>query len=574
MSSGEEYLDSLLKAALNGEENTDDISAADKVEEIMGAETTDDSNRLPEADEMELLIAHAEMNEGVGEEQQEQEVMETIDSLLDLKEEVSMDNNTEADNVEESEDSEADEMSGGSDGAELSAEEDLNSLLESLTGENEDLQEIGELLQKLDNNELVLDDLEEKVLTDSGDDVTGTEELQEEDAKKEKKGFSLFKRKGKKKSAEKEKIEGTEEIGGIDGIEEIGAIDGIEAFESEPETAFESTNEKNKKEDDKKKSFLSKVFDVLTEEIPEEETDDGNAQTAETEGKKGKKAKKGKKGKKGPVTDASDNEGILEELDAEEADSKKSKSKKKDGKSKKEKKQKEKKQKDTSSTRFNEKKLPTKMVVRIFVLCLSVMTFILVVTFVVPNVWSLADARNAFYKKDYEKTFLEMTGRDLSEKDRRLYEKSKMILQISHKYDAYESYKEIGMPVKALDSLLSGYMLWQQLGEKIAEYDAVSETDAVKVQILDALQTDYQISEEEAQTINALDNYNYTLELEKITGNSGQQKPGSGGVSGKNAEESAGEESGNQEQADANSETEAEGTAAPAEDVLSEEEIK
>jgi len=74
------------------------------------------------------------------------------------------------------------------------------------------------------------------------------------------------------------------------------------------------------------------------------------------------------------------------------------------------------------------------------------------------------------------------------------------------------------MPVEALDSLLSGYLLWQQLGEKIAEYDAVAEMEELKVKIVNALSSDYQISEEQAAEINALGNYDYTLKLEEITG--------------------------------------------------------
>ena len=164
------------------------------------------------------------------------------------------------------------------------------------------------------------------------------------------------------------------------------------------------------------------------------------------------------------------------------------------------------------------RKLPMKMVLRIFALCASIMALLLLVSHFVPKLWSMADARNAFYKQDYETTYQEMSGKKLSKSDQRLYEKAKMILQLGHKVDAYENYKAMDMPVEALDSLLSGYLLWQQLSAKIAEYDAAEETDEIKAQILNLLSVEYQISEQEANEINSLSNYDYTMKLEELTG--------------------------------------------------------
>ena len=213
------------------------------------------------------------------------------------------------------------------------------------------------------------------------------------------------------------------------------------------------------------------------------------------------------------------------------------------------------------------KKLPMKMVVRIFALCASVMALILLINHFIPKLWSMADARNAFYKQDYETTYQEMSGKELSESDQRLYEKAKMILQLDHKVNAYANYKEMGMPVEALDSLLSGYLLWQQMGEKIAEYDAVAETQELKNQIVDALSAEYQISEEEAVEINNMSNYDYTLKLEEITGS----------LSGRNSafysEKATEEEAMLQEETQQTEQIE-QLPQQPTEDVLSEEEIQ
>jgi hypothetical protein len=116
-----------------------------------------------------------------------------------------------------------------------------------------------------------------------------------------------------------------------------------------------------------------------------------------------------------------------------------------------------------------------------------------------------------------------MSGKKLSESDQKIYEKSKIILQLSHKYEAYQSYEEMGMPLQALDSLLSGYALWEKLADKISLYDAATETDSIKAEILGALQIEYQITEEDAKEINALDDYSYTQRLEALTENKNAQ---------------------------------------------------
>ena len=130
-----------------------------------------------------------------------------------------------------------------------------------------------------------------------------------------------------------------------------------------------------------------------------------------------------------------------------------------------------------------------------------------------------------------------MTGKKLSKKDQRLYEKARLVASMQQRYDAYTSYSAQQMPVEALDSLLSGYLFWQQEADAITEYDATTETDAVKYQILNTLYDTYQLTEDDVRQINALDDYDYTVRLEELTGsvshkNSNAQQAGSTAVTG------------------------------------------
>nr|MBQ8252883.1 hypothetical protein [Lachnospiraceae bacterium] len=469
-------------------------------------------------------------------------------------------------------------------------EQSEDDILAAMSEENPDLNEINDLLNKLDNNELVGDGIEESVLVgfdesdfDSEQDPWLDELLGGGDAsankKKEKKKikFPFFGKKKKEKEPEVIPVDednaaavaGDEEIQDIlsamsqeeadiplDLFADLGGDESGMSDELDLIAMVEADEKKASKKQEEKKGFFAKIFDALTEEIPDEDEEP-------VVEKKEKKAKKGKKGK-APVTDAEDNEGILEELDAEEKGGKKKKKDKKEKKPKKEKKAK-KKEDNLPPEIFGEKRLPVKMVIRIFALCFSVMALLLLVMHFVPKMWSLADGRNAFYKQDYEKAYEEFTGKNLSEADQRLYEKSKMILQLSHKMEAYENYKLMNLPVEALDALLSGYKLWQELGEKIAEYDAVSETDAIKTQIVNALSSEYQITEEDANEINMLGNYDYTLRLEEITGSLSRQNG-----TAVTEEMPTGE---TEELPTGDVQTE-ETPAQPTEDVLSEEEVK
>ena len=428
-------------------------------------------------------------------------------------------------------------------------------------GEDDAVNEIEELLRKSDNHEMVSEELdlpgEQDALLDEPTERAGTEQSDQgnadngdKSAKKKKGLFSFFGKKKKKQedpeqqtddildaqtTAEREAEAGGEESEPVadgdvhdllqDLFEDEGSLAG-DSLQKE-ETAGEQISEAADIQKEKKESFWKKLGNVLFEEDEEEIEPEGQ------EPEKKKKDKKGKKKKK--VTDASDNQGILEELDAEGADGKKGKKKKKD--KKKPKKEKKALPKEGMEKEEDSKKLPTKMVVRIFILAFSILALLLIVVEIIPSMWTAADARNAFYKKEYRTAFEEMTGKKLSKKNQRLYEKARLVASMQQRYDAYTSYTALQMPVEALDSLLSGYLFWQQEADAITEYDATTETDAVKYQILNTLYDTYQLTEDDVRQINALDDYDYTVKLEELTGslshkNSNAQQAGSIAVTG------------------------------------------
>ncbi|MBO4336470.1 MAG: hypothetical protein J5842_00160 [Lachnospiraceae bacterium] len=158
------------------------------------------------------------------------------------------------------------------------------------------------------------------------------------------------------------------------------------------------------------------------------------------------------------------------------------------------------------------------MVALIFIMCISGLALILLVAFLVPPLFSLQAARDAFKDQQYYEAYEGLIGRELSEEDERIFMKSRIILRLQHKIDAYQHYIGLDMPVEALDSLMAGYALYGEMEEDITNYDAAVEAGFVKDQILTLLVNGYGLDEASVQQIYALDDFNYTLKLEGITG--------------------------------------------------------
>ncbi len=527
--SPEDEMDELLRlieenekqqAIQNGEEvpsDLDDVAplqvvddSADVADEVSaGEDALEDEGNDESGEDLEAEDTDPEP-ESLEEIEIDMDDPEAMDILLGLKErpdrpdsvvkrmEREAQENAEAENAEVAEDGpeeeveEAGEMPSATEDSQpaVSSDMELDDILSQLGEEDDDLKEIGDLLKKSDNHELVEDDvlslLDETENQNAADDEDADMDLSVEniadadtEAEPEDKKAKKEKKKKEKKARRSKKSD-----------------DGEEGAEGEKE----------------KKGLFSKLFAALTEEVPEEEED-----PAVAEAKKAKKAKK-KRGKKGAVTDAGDNDAILEELDGEPTDKKKGKNSKKDKKKeKKPKKEKKVKEKNTEPE-VPSKKLPIKMIIRIFVLCFSILALILIVTNVVPQLWALNDARNAFYKKNYEESYREFVGKKLSKKDEVIFQKAKTITMVEHKYTSYSTYKAMNMPVEALDSLVSGCWLFDDLANDIAELGILEQTQEIKERILNALAADYQLSEDDAREMRQLSRYEYTKKLEETTG--------------------------------------------------------
>lgn len=407
--------------------------------------------------------------------------IDDIDALLGLKEmppdyKDSFKQNKDSD-VSDANENASDEH----DEAELDLEDqDLSDILDLLGEDDSELAEINDILKKSDNNEIVdVDGISELETNISKDIDDGQEALETED--------KAEKKKKKKKRFGKNKTEENPEV------------------ESNQSSEADSTEIKEKKQ-----NFFSKLMASLTEEIEDESEEDNQELNLNAPAKKGKKKKGKKKGKQ-----AETNEEILEEMDQEDAEASKKKKKEKKPKKKKEKKIKPVKDPETEQPG---KKLPQKMVTRIFVLCFSILAVVLIVNSFIPGLISLQKARKAFYKGNYTDAYMELIAQDkLNESDTILLKKAELLTQLDNKIKLYRTYTAAGMKLEGLHALLEGVSVYQDNQTIIQEYGISYEAEQLYSQIVAELMQQYGLTSEQINEILQLDSVSYTYRLRELT---------------------------------------------------------
>lgn len=281
--------------------------------------------------------------------------------------------------------------------------------------------------------------------------------------------------------------------------EQVPDSDLTEKIGDEPE-AINSPEEKKKK----KPNFFQKLFATLTEEAEED-----NAVPEQND-----------------LILSDENLQVLNELEDEQEPKGKKQKKKKEKKPKKAKPVKQKKKKETPKKEEPGKKIPRKHITGTFVLAASILLVLLLLCMSLPNLLVMKDARDAYYQNNYKEAFLYMYGKKLNDSDQMIYDRSRTIILLDRKLEAYQNYLAIDMPVQALDSLLQGIKRYEILSVQGEELGITEELDGLKAQILDILQRNYGISEQEAEEIIGYDPLDYTNKLESVVNGTPFEKAG------------------------------------------------
>lgn len=414
-------------------------------------------------------------------------------------------------------------------------DEDVKELLKQFA-DDEDLTDIGDILERNDNSEAV----DESVLQTPDVEVfhleEEKEETEEEKTEKAKGIFGFFKKKRRNKKSDRKKAAGIEEdineetekitearslkanveaeIGdreweevsteentvAVEAVEELDAdvilgdsdtadiemllsnetfAENEKSYKEELQDVSEkgeqsSKSVKKKEKAQKKESLFTRIFNMLTEE--EEETseksnvekasvsDENAAVLDELSKEDKKKTKLEKKEQKKKEKEERKNGKVAPDGEEDEEGGNK-----KDKKQKKAKVKKEKLRKVVESDAKPEKKLPRKKVAIVFLFCFSILAMILILQNVFLNLNSLKEARWAFDNADYETCYANLYGKDLSDEDEEIFEKSYVILCVQRKLDSYENFVRLGMEPEAVDALFEGIRVYRDMEEHADE---------------------------------------------------------------------------------------------------------
>lgn len=257
--------------------------------------------------------------------------------------------------------------------------------------------------------------------------------------------------------------------------------------------------EDTKKKKDKKgiKDIFAKLFSNIHDDKAKKEQEEEEAQEKVKEAKKeAKKAAKDKKAK-GPEG----KEGGAEGEEGEE--SKDKKKDKKDKKAKKEKKPKEKKVKEVAEEEEekDEGRINRIGAAVIFTFFAAVTIALVLGTNSFNYNLSIKNATEYFAIRKYTKAYNEVSGIDIKKKDIEIYDKIKTVMYVNKQLNSYNNYYALKLYPEALDSLLKGMERYDKYIALAEEMGIVSDLDYVRSQIMAELSNTYNLSEEIAYDI-------------------------------------------------------------------------
>ncbi len=380
----------------------------------------------------------------------------------------------------------------------INMDDNLEDVLNMLDDDAE-LAEINDMLKKSDNNEPIQDDMMD-LLNQMADDEAasvnaGLDHTDEDDggvplptipqsvleeAKAEEKIESDESKKAKKGSAKKKKK-------------------GNEAEDAE----IVSTKEPGK---------LAKFFNMLTEELVPEPTEEELA--AEKEAKKTKKQEELTKKEEEKLAKQEEKQAKAEE----KAAAKKAKQEEA-AKKKQEKKAQKEAKKAKQAANGVDKRIPPKKLAVVVAFGLSVGGAVIISTNVLSTQGFLQTARNAYYEGDYKTVYQATYGMNLdgTNSDNLIREKSKIIYKMQRKYDSYENNLKMGRELEALDALLQGLVVYDTVNADAQMYEVTAEIDEIKSTICSILETKYHLDETQArELLRNEDALAYTVALNNV----------------------------------------------------------
>ena len=292
-------------------------------------------------------------------------------------------------------------------------------------------------------------------------------------------------------------------LSGDDDLDDIGALlqaDGEDAPLEEAQEAFDEMAEKT---------------DASSEEALQNVKNQAAGKEADKAGEKGLKALLAKikaifqkKEPDAEVLDLSqapqedlgqENLEILKELSAAEAKSEK----------------KEKKPKEPSKP-GDILRIKTKSIILFVLLIAGIVVLINILITSFHYSFSLTRANKYLENDKYEKAYDQLAGMKLRDADEDIYRQVGVIMYVQRQYDSYNTYMEMNRKTEALNALIKGMERYDTYIDEAKFLGVGDDVEAIKKQIVTALQKSFSISESEAETLVDLSKKDFTQYYLKI----------------------------------------------------------
>ena len=315
-----------------------------------------------------------------------------------------------------------------------------------------------------------------------------------------------------------------ETLADLDNIDVDSLLDEIDSgeldktIESLDGDAAEKKKSKKKK-DKEKKSLFERLFANVVEELTPEQIE---AQKAKEEAAAKKKIEDAEKKKEQKALSKEEKEKAKAEAKAakEEEAKKKAEEKKRKAEEAKAKAQKKKEEKlALESLEVNEGRINRAGASILFVIFAVFAIFIILGTNIYYYNLSIKNAQTEFDRQHYNEAYYEVYGLRIKDKDIELYDKIMTVMYVNIQLSSYQNYMKSNNREKALDSLLKGLLRYDKYLELATLLDIEDDLNYVKSGILEALSTEFQMSEADAyDMMKYVDNVDYSAYIYELLG--------------------------------------------------------
>ncbi|MCI8973170.1 MAG: hypothetical protein HFH79_06195 [Lachnospiraceae bacterium] len=390
--------------------------------------------------------------------------------------------------------------------ASIGMEDNLEDVLNMLDDDAE-LAEINDMLKKSDNNEPIQDDMMD-LLHQMADDEAASVNVGINHVDDDDDGVPLPELPQSALKAEQAEQTAT--------ADDTTADDGKKKGKKASAKKSKGGKEAAESDEPKKPGFFGKFFHMLTEDLVPEPTEEELA--AEKEAKAAKKQEeKAKKEEEKLANDETKKAKDEEKEAAKKAKQEAAAQKKKEKQAEKEKKAAAKRAK--LEAEGPKKRIPPKKMAVGAVFGATVGGAVIIATNTLATQGFLQSARNAYIAEDYKSVYQLMYDMDFDEtsSEGRIKAKSEVLLKMQRRYDSYQTNMKMGREVEALDALLQGITTYDTVNADAEKYEVMEEVDAIKAQILEILQTNYNLDETAARVlISNEDALSYTIALNDV----------------------------------------------------------